>query len=245
MSRVNELRRALEIIHNFGATPSPDPDWSVAVAAAVDRTRESPEHRDLVEGAIAILLGVEPGEALTIPRMVHRLAGGPSSVAGAPESKRGVVEEALGVLLGSSGIRPEDTPPRINWAEMAVHAVLSYCGDAVIPERAEEVEHAIGVLIGVGTEPLSIPDMIERMVGGGLAFGGVEASLISDAHYEFSGAELKTLLGEVAGATSGVFLREDPGKEMPSVEVAEALEAFLVASWPTFARAYSHPAVPE
>jgi len=73
-SRVEDLRRGLEIIHNLGGVGRPDPDWPLAIAWAVDQTNDGTanERRNLVLKAIAILLGVEPGEALTIPEMIRR-----------------------------------------------------------------------------------------------------------------------------------------------------------------------------
>jgi hypothetical protein len=55
-----------------------------------------------------------------------------------------------------------------------------------------------------------------------------------DARYEFSGEELERLLGEMAGATSGVFLREDPTKVMPSQQVEIAMREFIDATPESF-----------
>lgn len=51
-----------------------------------------------------------------------------------------------------------------------------------------------------------------------------------DARYEFSGEGLERLLGEMAGAASGVFLREDPTKVMPTEQVEIAMKEFIAAT---------------
>lgn len=51
-----------------------------------------------------------------------------------------------------------------------------------------------------------------------------------DARYEFTGKALETLLTEMAGATSGVFLREDPTKVMPDQAIVIAMREFIDAS---------------
>lgn len=51
-----------------------------------------------------------------------------------------------------------------------------------------------------------------------------------DARYEFSGEELERLLTEMAGATSGVFLREDPTKVMPDQAIVIAMREFIDAT---------------
>lgn len=51
-----------------------------------------------------------------------------------------------------------------------------------------------------------------------------------DARYEFSGEELERLLTEMAGATSGVFLREDPTKVMPTEAIEISMKEYVGAT---------------
>lgn len=57
-----------------------------------------------------------------------------------------------------------------------------------------------------------------------------------DARYEFSGEELERLLTEMAGATSGVFLREDPTKVMPTEAIEIAMREYVEATPESFRR---------
>lgn len=58
-----------------------------------------------------------------------------------------------------------------------------------------------------------------------------------DGRYEFTGADLVTLLTEVGGAVSGVFLREDPTKVMPTEAILIGLREYVAASPDTFEKA--------
>lgn len=59
-------------------------------------------------------------------------------------------------------------------------------------------------------------------------------NLDPDARYEFSGEELEALLTEVGGAISGVFLREDPTKVMPTEAILKGLHEFILATPESF-----------
>lgn len=55
-----------------------------------------------------------------------------------------------------------------------------------------------------------------------------------DARYEFSGEELERLLTELGGAVSGVFLREDPTKVMPTEAIVIRMREYIEATPESF-----------
>jgi hypothetical protein len=65
--------------------------------------------------------------------------------------------------------------------------------------------------------------------------------ILAEDTYQFKGSDLMELLGQVAGAASGAFLRLDPNLVMPSQEVSEAFQAYCIASAETFSRAHVEP----
>lgn len=277
-SRVDEVRRALEIVHNLGAVRGAEADWPRAMMTAVllSNCQEGADSSrcDLILEAFSILVNFSLGESLTIPEMVRRvvlpdplapediaqLEGGgvvrglsPVEVV-VDESREFEVKDALGTLLGAQGMRPEGIT-RVNWAEMIVGAVASVCAAQYQPlgqARAQEVEHAIGTLIGIGVQELTIPEALERLVNG-RAIGERRASpavevlpggmpIDPKGKYQLTGGALKEMLLEVAGATSRVFLEADPDKVMPSDEVTAAVQAWSIERGRDFARAYAGPA---
>lgn len=87
----------------------------------------------------------------------------------------------------------------------------------------------------VGAEDIETPDpeSVDLVIDRGRAW-----PLIANARYDFSGEELVRLLTEAAGATSGVFLQQDPEKVMPGEDVLLAVQAWAIETTPAWAAAH-------
>lgn len=64
--------------------------------------------------------------------------------------------------------------------------------------------------------------------------GDSEPFLNPDARYEFTGEQLEVLLTEMSGAVSGVFMREDPAKVMPTEAIVIGMRAYISATPESF-----------
>lgn len=101
------------------------------------------------------------------------------------------------------------------------------------------------VALGIGPAPEERVDdladrnaaAIQRLGDSAEGNGPDDLGINPDARFEFTGRELVTLLTEVGGAVSGVFLREDPTKVMPSEAIVIGLREYIAASQDTFQKA--------
>lgn len=111
-----------------------------------------------------------------------------------------------------------------------------------------EVHPPVNVGVIPNEDELHIPEGAEpethRKAGGAVVvLDGRAWPLLEGENYSFTGAQLAELLLQAAGAASGVFLREDPQKVMPTDQVTLAVHAWAVETTPAWGKAHDRAAM--